>query len=186
MPLLKIYLRVLALLGPEKWLATALAVANLAMAAVFLLEPWLFGRVVDALAAGLSGDAWSYIGWWTGVGFFGVRRQRAGITLYSDRLAHRRQLQAVIVDFFEHAIALPLGFHDRQHTGRLLRTLHAGSGNLFGLWLSFFRSHLSTVIAVLVMIPLALRTNWKLALLMMALMSTRSLLFNSLVGAAHR
>src|SRR5579863_2582411 len=73
--------------------------------------------------------------------------------MYSDRLAHRRQL-AVIVDFFEHALALPLGFHDRHHTGRLLRTLHTGSGNLFGLWLSCFRSHLSTVIAVLVMIPL--------------------------------
>jgi len=178
MPLLKIYLRVLALLGPEKWLATALAVANLGMAAVFLLEPWLFGRVVDALAAGLSGDAWSYIGWWTGVGFFGVAANVL-VSLYSDRLAHRRQL-AVIVDFFEHALALPLGFHDRHHTGRLLRTLHAGSGNLFGLWLSFFRSHLSTVIAVLVMIPLALRTNWKLALLMMGLMAT-FVLFNSLV-----
>ncbi|HEY8052263.1 MAG TPA: glucan ABC transporter ATP-binding protein/ permease [Steroidobacteraceae bacterium] len=178
MSLLKIYLRVLALLGPEKWLATTLAVANLAMAAVFLLEPWLFGRVVDALAAGLSGDAWSYIGWWTGVGFFGVAANVL-VSLYSDRLAHRRQL-AVIVDFFEHALALPLGFHDRHHTGRLLRTLHAGSGNLFGLWLSFFRSHLSTVIAVLVMIPLALRTNWKLALLMMTLMST-FILFNSLV-----
>ncbi|GAC1452134.1 MAG: glucan ABC transporter ATP-binding protein/ permease [Steroidobacteraceae bacterium] len=187
MPLLKIYLRVLALLGPEKWLATTLAVANLGMAAVFLLEPWLFGRVVDALAAGLAGDAWSYIGWWTGVGFFGVAANVL-VSLYSDRLAHRRQL-AVIVDFFEHALALPLGFHDRHHTGRLLRTLHAGSGNLFGLWLSFFRSHLSTVIAVLVMIPLALRTNWKLALLMMALMST-FVLFNSLVvrrtGEAQR
>jgi hypothetical protein len=38
MSLLKIYLRVLALLGPEKWLATSLAVANLGMAAVFTAE----------------------------------------------------------------------------------------------------------------------------------------------------
>ena len=38
---------------------------------------------------------------------------------------------AAIVDFFEHALALPLAFHDEHHTGRLLRTLHAGSGNLF-------------------------------------------------------
>jgi ATP-binding cassette subfamily B protein len=62
----------------------------------------------------------------------------------------------------------------------LLRTLNTGSANLFGLWLSFFRSHLSTVIAVLVMIPLALRINWKLALLMMGLMAT-FILFNSIV-----
>lgn len=178
MSLLKIYLRVLALLGPEKWLASALALANVGLAAVFLIEPWLFGRVVDALAVKASADAWSYIGWWTGVGFFGVAANVL-VALYSDRLAHRRQL-AAIVDFFAHALALPLGFHDRQHTGRLLRTLHTGSSHLFVLWLAFFRSHLSTLIAILVMIPLALRINWKLALLMMLLMFT-FVLFNTIV-----
>ena len=62
MPLLRLYVRVIALLAPEKWLAVALAVANLALAGVFFLEPGLFGRVVDALAA--KHDAWHYIGWW--------------------------------------------------------------------------------------------------------------------------
>ena len=119
-----------------------------------------------------------YIAWWTGVGFFGVAAN-ALVALYSDRLAHRRQLEA-IADFFEHAIALPLAFHDQQHTGRLLRTLHTGSSNLFFLWLAFFRSHLSTLIAVLVMIPLALRINWKLALVMIVLMVT-FVLFNTIV-----
>jgi ATP-binding cassette subfamily B protein len=110
------------------------------------------------------------------------------VALHSDRLAHRRQL-AVIVDFFEHALALPLGFHNNNHTGRLLRTLHTGSANLFMVWLAFFRSHLSTLIAILVMIPLALRTNWKLALLMILLMFT-FVLFNTIVvrrtGTAQR
>jgi ATP-binding cassette subfamily B protein len=178
MSLIKIYMRVLALLGPEKWLAIALAVANVSLAGVFLLEPWLFGRVVDALAAKISGAAWVYIAWWTGVGFFGVAAN-ALVALYSDRLAHRRQLEA-IADFFEHALALPLTFHDHQHTGRLLRTLHTGSGNLFFLWLAFFRSHLSTLIAVLVMIPLALRINWQLALVMIFLLTT-FVLFNTIV-----
>jgi glucan exporter ATP-binding protein len=176
--LLRIYLRVLGLLAPEKWLATGLALANIALAAVFLIEPWLFGRVVDVLAARGSASAWPYIGWWTGVGFFGVAANVL-VSLYSDRLAHRRQLEA-IADFFEHAVALPLSFHDQQHTGRLLRTLHSGSGNLFYLWLSFFRSHLSTLIAVVVMIPLALRSNWKLALLMIGLMFS-FVMFNTLV-----
>jgi glucan exporter ATP-binding protein len=187
MPLITIYVRVLALLGPEKWLAIALAVANVSLAGVFLVEPWLFGRVVDALAAKVSSDAWGYIAWWTGVGFFGVAAN-ALVALYSDRLAHRRQLEA-IADFFEHALALPLTFHDQQHTGRLLRTLHTGSGNLFFLWLAFFRSHLSTLIAVLVMIPLALRINWQLALVMILLMVT-FVLFNTIVvrrtGTAQR
>jgi glucan exporter ATP-binding protein len=194
MPLLKIYLRVLALLAPEKWLAIALAIANVALAAVFLLEPWLFGRVVDALAGKNPGYAWINIGWWTGVGFCGVAANVL-VALYSDRLAHRRQ-QAALVDFFEHSLALPLAFHDQQHTGRLLHTLHTGISNLFMLWLSFFRSHLSTLIAVLVMIPFALHINWKLALLMILLMFS-FVLFNTIVvrltdraqrqvGALHR
>jgi len=187
MSLMRIYLRVLALLGPEKWLATALAVANIGLAAVFLIEPWLFGRVVDSLAVNASGAAWYYIVWWTAVGFLGVAANVL-VALHSDRLAHRRQL-AVIVDFFEHALALPLGFHNNNHTGRLLRTLHTGSANLFMVWLAFFRSHLSTLIAILVMIPLALRTNWKLALLMILLMFT-FVLFNTIVvrrtGTAQR
>jgi glucan exporter ATP-binding protein len=169
---------VLALLAPEKWLAIGLALANLALAAVFLLEPWLFGRVVDALNARGAHAAWYYIGCWAGVGFFGVAASVL-VALYSDRMAHRRRL-AAIVAFFEHALALPLSFHDRQHTGRLLRTLHAGSGNLFALWLSFFRSHLSTLIAIVAMIPLALRANWKLGLLLIVLMAT-FILFNTLV-----
>ena len=72
MGLLRIYLRVLALLGPEKWLASVLAAANAALAAVFLIEPWLFGRVVDALAAKSTAQAWFFILWWAAVGFFGV------------------------------------------------------------------------------------------------------------------
>jgi ATP-binding cassette subfamily B protein len=187
MSLLKIYLRVLGLLRPEKWLATGLAMANVALAAVFLLEPWLFGRVVDALAATAPGNAWAYIGWWAGVGFFGVAANVL-VSLHADRLAHRRKL-AAIVAFFEHTLALPLGFHDRQHTGRLLRTLYSGSSSLFYLWLAFFRNHLSTLIAVLVMIPLALRINRQLALLMMVLM-TSFVLFNTIVvrltGKAQR
>ena len=179
MGLLRIYLRVLALLGPEKWLASILAAANVALAAVFLIEPWLFGRVVDALAAKASSEAWLLILWWAGVGFFGVAASVL-VALHADRLAHRRKL-AAIVDFFEHALALPLAFHDRQHTGRLLRTLHSGSGNLFNVWLSFLRSHLSTLIAVVIMVPLALRLNWKLALLMLLLMFS-FVLFNTIVA----
>ena len=68
MPILRIYLRVIGLLAPEKGLAITLALANLALAGVYFLEPWLFGRVVDALAAPGHRDAWRYIGMWAVVG----------------------------------------------------------------------------------------------------------------------
>lgn len=47
MPVLRLQVRVLALLAPERRLTIALA--KLVLAAVYLLEPVLFGRVVDAL-----------------------------------------------------------------------------------------------------------------------------------------
>jgi ATP-binding cassette subfamily B protein len=170
MEILRTYLRVLALLAPEKGLAITLAIGNLLLAGVFFLEPWLFGQVVDALASGGHADAWHYIGLWAGVGFGGVAAS-VWVSLYADRLAHRRRL-AVMAQFFEHSIGLPLNFHGGHHTGRLLRILHSGSTSLFGVWLGFFREHLSTVLAVLVMLPLAWRMNWKLALLMIGLMAS--------------
>jgi hypothetical protein len=45
---LRIYLRVIALLAPEKALAITLALANLSLAGAYYLEPGLFGGVVMA------------------------------------------------------------------------------------------------------------------------------------------
>ena len=66
--------------------------------------------------------------------------------------------------------SLPLAFHGEYHTGRLARIMNNGVSNLFNLWLSFFREHLATLLSIIVMVPLALSMNWKLALLMIALM----------------
>ena len=168
MSVLQVYLRVISLLGPEKKLASLLVAANLALAGILLLEPWLFGHVIDALVAQSHDTAWRYIAYWGGFGFAGVV---AGVwvSLQADRLAHRRRL-AVITEFFEHAVGLPLAFHGEHHTGRLLRIMHAGSTSLFSIWLGFLRDHLATLLSIGVMLPVALSMNWKLALLMTGLM----------------
>ncbi len=138
------------------------------MATILLLEPWLFGHVIDALVRLARREAWHYIMLWTVFGLLGIG---AGVwvSLHADRLAHRRRL-AVIAQFFEHAVALPIGFHGEHHTGRLLRIMHTGSSSLFTIWLGFLRDHLATLLSILVMLPLALSMNWKLALLMLGLM----------------
>ena len=170
MSILQVYLRVLALLSPEKSLAITLALANLALSGVFFLEPVLFGKVVDALAANGHKEAWHYIMLWACVGLGGVVAS-VWVSLFADRLAHRRRL-AVIAQFFEHSVALPLAFHGQHHTGRLLRIMHNGSSNLFNLWLGFFREHLATLLSIIIMVPWTLRTNWKLGLLMIGLMTS--------------
>jgi glucan exporter ATP-binding protein len=176
MPILEVYFRVIKLLGPERKLAALLATFNLMLAGILLLEPWLFGHVIDSLVAQSHEQAWRYIGYWAGFGLLGIA---AGVwvSLQSDRLAHRRRL-AVITEFFEHAIGLPLSFHGEHHTGRLLRVMHAGSTSLFGIWLGFLRDHLATLLSIFVLLPLAFSMNWKLAVLMIGLMVT-FILFNA-------
>jgi glucan exporter ATP-binding protein len=177
MPVLQVYLRVIALLAPEKGLASLLAAANLGLAGILLVEPWLFGRVIDSLVAQSHGLAWRYIALWAGFGLLGIV---AGVwvALQSDRLAHRRRLVA-ITQFFEHAVGLPLAFHGEHHTGRLLRIMHSASTSLFLIWLGFLREHLATMLSILVMVPMALSINWKLALLISGLMACFAL-FNGL------
>jgi glucan exporter ATP-binding protein len=168
--LLRTYVRALALLACERRLACLLALANLGLAAVILLEPWFFGRVVDALSAGKPADAWRNIGFWTALGGFGIA---AGVfsSLHADRLAHRCRTE-VMTQYIEHVISLPISFHDRNHSGGLLLTMHTGTAYLFNVWLAFFRTHLSTVISVLVMIPLTLHVNWKLAIALIGMMAS--------------
>ena len=164
----QVYARVIGLLAPERTLTILVVVANLILAGILLAEPWLFGHVIDALVAGRRTDAWFFIGSWAGFGLCGIIAGVA-VSLQADRLAHRRRL-AAIAQFFEHAVQLPLAFHGEHHTGRLLRVMHSGGSSLFGLWLGFLRDHLSTLLSILVMLPLALSINWKLALLMITLM----------------
>ncbi|WP_341894435.1 glucan ABC transporter ATP-binding protein/ permease [Ferrovibrio terrae] len=174
MSFVAIYARVLALLKPERRLSVLLAVANIGLAGVGFIEPILFGRIIDVLSnsAGLSPDeSWSQtielLMIWCGAGLAGIF---AGImvALHADRLAHRRRLAAMGL-YFEHVLSLPAAFHSATHSGTLLKVMLTGADNLFGLWLAFFREHLSTFVAVLALLPLSLYLNWRLGLLLIGL-----------------
>ena len=96
MTLLRLYTRVLELLGKESRLGWILAGANLLLAAAQFAEPVLFGRIIDALTgAQTRGETpqWSHLATllaaWAGFGLFTIACGTL-IALYSDRLAHRR------------------------------------------------------------------------------------------------
>lgn len=166
MSFLATYRRVLGLLSTEKTLATGLALASLALAAFQLAEPILFGSVVDALAKGEP--AMHLVLIWAIVGFLGVAAN-VTIALHADRLAHRRRLAAMTM-YFEHAIALPPSYLGEQHSGRLMKVMLRGTDNLFSMWLSFFREHLSAIFSLMVLVPTALYMNWRLAAVLFVLM----------------
>ncbi len=170
----RLYWRVLALLAPDRWVALGLTFAALALAGLSFLEPVLFGRVVDLLArsetlpvATLWAEAFALLALWAAVGLSGIGANVA-VALLSDRMAHRNRL-VVMGRYFEHVLSLPLSFHGDTQSGRLMKVMLLGADNLFGLWLSFFREHLTTFIGALVLLPMTMFLNWRLGLLLIVL-----------------
>ena len=174
MTFVRVYSRVLHLLGSESRLAWVLAVANLALATAQFVEPVLFGRIVDALSSALpAGEfpAWTalapLIGAWVAFGLFIIVAGTL-IALYADRLAHRRR-NLVLTEYFEHVLQLPLSYHSGAHSGRLVKIMLTGTDTLWWLWVSFFREHFAAFVSVFVLLPLSLLLNWRLALPLIAL-----------------
>lgn len=172
MPLIRLYIRVLDLLGKEARLGWLLAGANLLLAMAQFAEPVLFGRIVDVLSATPAAGTvprspWPLLGAWVAFGLFTIVCN-AAVALHADRLAHR-QRQAVLTDYFEHIMQLPLTFHSGTHSGRLMKVMLQGTDALWRLWLSFFREHFAAIVSLIVLLPLSIYLNWRLAILLFVL-----------------
>jgi ATP-binding cassette subfamily B protein len=167
MSLLRLYTRVLELLGKEARLGWILAVANLLLAAAQFAEPVLFGRIVDVLSGKPGGSAWPLLVAWAAFGLFTIAIG-ALVALHADRLAHR-QRQAVLSGYFEHILQLPMTFHTGTHSGKLMKVMLNGTDALWRLWLGFFREHFAAIMSVVVLLPLSIYINWRLALLLFLL-----------------
>lgn len=175
MSLFHLYTRVLQLLGKEARLGWILAVANLLLATAQFAEPILFGRIVDVMSGNLATGAlvpetrspWPLLGAWVGFGLFTIMCS-ALVALQADRLAHRRR-QAVLTSYFEHILQLPISFHTGTHSGRLMKVMLQGTDALWRMWLGFFREHFAAILSLVVLLPLSLYINWRLAILLFVL-----------------
>ncbi|KRE15702.1 cyclic beta-1,2-glucan ABC transporter [Bosea sp. Root381] len=174
MSLFSLYARVLGALGPERRLGVVLAFANILLAAVSFAEPLLFGALIDRLTTIQTAGGtvtWASIGTLIGAWVaFGLANIAIGVfvALHADRLAHRRRL-AVMAEYFEHALTLPLAYHTQTHSGRVLKVMLDGTNAMWALWLSFFREHCASIVALFVLLPFTLWKNWQLGLLLISL-----------------
>jgi ATP-binding cassette, subfamily B, beta-glucan exporter len=184
--MLRIYVRALSALGPYKRLGWLLAFANVGLAATQFAEPILFGRIIDALAStkGEYGvDAKNlapFVGAWVAFGLFNIATS-VTVAWHADRLAHRQRL-AVIADFFDHALSLPLAFHSTSHSGKLLEVMITGSDAMSALWLGFFREHCAALVSLFVLLPLTLFLSWQLGVLLVILVVVFSALTTVVVS----
>lgn len=182
MRLIRLYIRVLGLLGSDLKVGALLALANVALAISAFAEPILFGRIIDVLTRAQIPNSppvtfsvlMPLIVAWVAFGLFSIGAG-ALVALHADRLAHRRRL-AVIASYFEHVLELPLAFHTSTHSGRVLKVMLEGSGGMSWLWLGFFREHLSALVALVVLLPLTVFLNWRLGLLLVALVTVFTVL----------
>jgi ATP-binding cassette subfamily B protein len=191
MKFLRLYLRVLGLLGREARLGWILALANLALASAMFVEPLLFGRIIDTLAnaqARVSDlplrDLMLLLGAWVGFALFAIVCSTL-VALHADRLAHR-QYQVVRTMFFEHVLQLPLSYYTGSHSGRLVKVMMTGTNTLWALWLAFFREHFASFVSLIVLMPLTLFINWRYGLLLIALCCVFAMLIALVVSKSEK
>jgi glucan exporter ATP-binding protein len=185
MRFLKVYGRVLGLLGRDIRIAGFLAFANLIVAGLQFLDPVLFGRVVNLLSnsdkiphSEMWHQAAILLGIWVAVGIGGIVSNIA-VALQTERLAHRHRIKSM-GRYFQHVLALPASFHGETHSGRIIKAMLTGTDGLFGTWLVFFRDQLSTILSAVVLLPLTLFLNWRLGLVLIVLVSV-FLIFTAIV-----
>ncbi|KAB2739095.1 glucan ABC transporter ATP-binding protein/ permease [Brucella anthropi] len=165
MSLLKIYWRAMEYLAVEKTATITMCVASVLVALVTLAEPILFGRVIQAISD--KGDIFSPLAMWAALGGFNIVAA-VFVARGADRLAHCRRL-GVMIDSYERLITMPLSWHQKRGTSNALHTLIRATDSLFTLWLEFMRQHLTTVVALATLIPVAMSMDMRMSLVLIVL-----------------
>ncbi|TCS02354.1 glucan ABC transporter ATP-binding protein/ permease [Rhizobium sp. BK418] len=165
MSLFKVYARALRYLGAYKLRVSLVVIANIVLAAITIAEPILFGRIIDAISG--KGEVkpilmmWAAFAVFNTIAFVLVARE-------ADRLAHGRRA-TLLTEAFGRIISMPLSWHHQRGTSNALHTLLRACETLFGLWLEFMRNHLSTAIALVLLVPTAMSMDYRLSAVLILL-----------------
>ena len=153
MSLLEVYSRALRYLAPAKRRVLLICLANIVLAMVSVAEPILFGRVIDSISD--KQDVMPTLAFWAGLGMFNIIAFVL-VARGADRLAHERR-----------AAVLCRILRARRSRCRSPGTISAAPPTLctrccvrpkrcFSLWLEFLRQHLSTAVALVLLVPTAM------------------------------
>ena len=187
--MIALYARVLSMLRAESGLAALLVFANIFVAVAQFAEPLLFGRMIDLLTKG-AGQSTELdlttarpMMFWLAAALVAIVGGVL-VSLHADRLSHRSRL-SVMAHFFSHVLSLPQAFHNRHHSGRLLKIQFDGAGSMAWIWLSFFRDHCAALMMLCVLLPMTLFGNWRLALILVGLLCVFAMLTAVVARKTH-
>lgn len=165
MALFKLYWRSLEYLAAEKRATITMCIASVLVALATLAEPILFGKVIETIS--LRQNVVPDLLLWVSLGIFNIIAVVV-VARGADRLAHRRRL-GVLTESFERVITMPLGWHQKRGTSNALHTLLRATDSLFSLWLEFLRQHLTTIVALCALVPVAMKMDYRMSLVLIVL-----------------
>jgi ATP-binding cassette subfamily B protein len=163
--LLEVYWRALRYLAADRQRVTFICAANIVLAIVTIAEPILFGRVIDAISD--KREVVSTLALWASLGAFNIVAY-VWVARGADRLAHARRA-GVLCEAFERVIAMPLSWHHQRGTSNALHTLLRAVDTLFSLWLEFMRQHLTTAVALVLLVPTAISLDIRMSVVLLTL-----------------
>ncbi|MCO6390188.1 glucan ABC transporter ATP-binding protein/ permease [Aliihoeflea aestuarii] len=165
MSLVEVYWRTLTYLAAARGKVAVICGSNVLLAIVAIAEPILFGRIIDAISE--KSDVTPTLAAWAGLGVFNI----IAFVLVSrgaDRLAHKVRGD-VLSRSYENMITMPLSWHSKRGTSYSLHTLLRGVEAMFSLWLEFMRQHLSTAVALVLLVPTAIALDLRMSMVLLAL-----------------
>jgi ATP-binding cassette subfamily B protein len=163
--LLEVYWRALRYLAADKQRVIFICAANVVLAIVTIAEPIMFGRIIDAISD--KREVVSTLAVWASLGAFNIVAYVL-VARGADRLAHARRA-GVLCESFERVIAMPLSWHHQCGTSNALHTLLRAVETLFGLWLEFMRQHLTTAVALILLVPTAIALDIRMSIVLLML-----------------
>lgn len=165
MSLLEVYWRALRYLAADGRKVALICAANVVLAIVTIAEPILFGRIIDAIAG--KSEVVPTMALWASFGAFNIIAFVL-VARGADRLAHARRGE-VLCQSFERVITMPLAWHQQRGTSHSLHTLLRAVDSLFTLWLEFMRTHLSTAVALVLLVPTAFAMDVRMSMVLVVL-----------------
>ena len=165
MSLLEIYWRALRYLSADGKRVGFICAANVVLAIVTIAEPILFGRIIDAISE--KSEIIPTLAVWASLGAFNIVAFVL-VARGADRIAHARRA-SVLCESFERVLKMPLSWHQERGSSNALHTLIRAVEALFSLWLEFMRQHLSTAVALLLLVPTALSLDVRMSLVLIML-----------------
>lgn len=165
MSLLEVYFRALRYLVAQKQRVFFICAANVVLAIVTIAEPILFGQVIDSIAD--KREVLPTLALWAGLGAFNIVAYVL-VARGADRMAHALRA-SVLCKSFEQVITMPLSWHHARGTSNALHTMLRAVETLFSLWLEFMRQHLTTAVALMLLVPTALSLDLRMSAVLLAL-----------------